>query len=136
MSAGHIFMTNEDEAGEDTFEGYESSSDDDESGSSDSADTFELGLPSNQSSENSTATSFHDVKDIDEVTVTWSKLGQLLETSENTIGDGKNFDRSLVAIDNPLLYYSMVGTDPIHKLGEKEGSLIERTEPTERSDKD
>lgn len=79
-------MSNEDEGGDDMFEQYESSSDDDESGSSDNAGTFELDLPSDQSSGNSTVASFHHVKDIDEATVTWSKLGQLLEMARTLTG--------------------------------------------------
>ena len=63
------------------------------------------------------------------------KIGTAFGDIRN-IGDGKNFDWSLVAIDDPLLYYSMVGTESIHKLREKEGSLVKRTEPTEHSDKD
>jgi hypothetical protein len=125
MTAGHIFL-NDDEIDEDMFDENEPRSEDsdrDESFLSDSEDVFELDLPSEEQNDNSIPTNFRDGEDIEQPMVSWSKVGRLFETSENTVEDGMNLDWALVTIDNPPLYYSMVGTDPIHKLGEDVGLI-------------
>jgi hypothetical protein len=124
MTAGHVFATNEDDDRDCRSEESDFRSDDDEIISSDEEDTFELDLPSHQSGGSSAATNVHDDKYPEGGMMTWSILGRLLETSKNSDEDGKNFDWALFAIEDPLLYYSMVSTDHIHKLGEK-GELCE-----------
>jgi hypothetical protein len=138
MTAGHVLAS--DDFLDDESEPYESMDGDineDENSSIDDEEIVKLDLGSldddeSISSQDEKIETGTELEDDDMPTVSWTKMGRLQDMSINTIDNGMNLDWALITIDDPLLYRSIAGTDPIHKMQEN-GELKEPLElPNQR----